>query len=309
MNILLEFKMQLNTISHLDYLESESIYIIREVFAESRNPVMLYSIGKDSSVLLHLAKKAFFPDKIPFPLLHVDTTWKFSDMYEFKKKVSTDPKINLITYKNEEALKQNINPFDHGTLHTEMWKTDGLKKALDLYNYDIAIAGARRDEELSRAKERIFSFRLEHHRWDPKNQKPELWSLFNTFKNSKESIRTFPLSNWTELDIWEYIKREKITISNLYFSKKRLSVLRDDQIFMVDDKRFPLKKGEVPKLRSIRFRTLGCYPLTAGIISNAKTLDQVILETMKSKYSERNGRVIDKEDSYSLEMKKRQGYF
>ncbi|MDC3096193.1 sulfate adenylyltransferase subunit 2, partial [Alphaproteobacteria bacterium] len=273
------------------------------------NPVMLYSIGKDSSVLLHLAKKAFFPDKIPFPLLHVDTTWKFSDMYEFKKKVSTDPKINLITYKNEEALKQNINPFDHGTLHTEMWKTDGLKKALDLYNYDIAIAGARRDEELSRAKERIFSFRLEHHRWDPKNQKPELWSLFNTFKNSKESIRTFPLSNWTELDIWEYIKREKITISNLYFSKKRLSVLRDDQIFMVDDKRFPLKKGEVPKLRSIRFRTLGCYPLTAGIISNAKTLDQVILETMKSKYSERNGRVIDKEDSYSLEMKKRQGYF
>ena len=185
-----------------------------------------------------------------------------------------------------------------------MWKTDGLKKALDLYNYDIAIAGARRDEELSRAKERIFSFRLEHHRWDPKNQKPELWSLFNTFKNSKESIRTFPLSNWTELDIWEYIKREKITISNLYFSKKRLSVLRDDQIFMVDDKRFPLKKGEVPKLRSIRFRTLGCYPLTAGIISNAKTLDQVILETMKSKYSERNGRVIDKEDTYSLEMKK-----
>ena len=309
MNILLEFKMQLNTISHLDYLESESIYIIREVFAESRNPVMLYSIGKDSSVLLHLAKKAFFPDKIPFPLLHVDTTWKFSDMYKFKKKISKDPKINLITYKNKEALEQNINPFDHGALHTEMWKTDGLKKALDLYNYDIAIAGARRDEELSRAKERIFSFRLEHHRWDPKNQKPELWSLFNTFKNSKESIRTFPLSNWTELDIWEYIKREKITISNLYFSKKRLSVLRDDQIFMVDDKRFPLKKGEVPKLRSIRFRTLGCYPLTAGIISNAKTLDQVILETMKSKYSERNGRVIDKEDSYSLEMKKRQGYF
>lgn len=301
--------MQLNTISHLDYLESESIYIIREVFAESLNPVMLYSIGKDSSVLLHLAKKAFFPDKIPFPLLHIDTTWKFSDMYKFKKKVSKDPKINLITYKNKEALEQNINPFDHGTLHTEMWKTDGLKKALDLHNYDIAIAGARRDEELSRAKERIFSFRLEHHRWDPKNQKPELWSLFNTFKNSKESIRTFPLSNWTELDIWEYIKREKITISNLYFSKKRLSVLRNDQIFMVDDKRFPLKKSEVPKLRSIRFRTLGCYPLTAGILSNAKTLDQVILETMKSKYSERNGRIIDKEDSYSLEMKKKQGYF
>ena len=278
--------MQLNTISHLDYLESESIYIIREVFAESLNPVMLYSIGKDSSVLLHLAKKAFFPNKIPFPLLHVDTTWKFSDMYKFKKKVSKDPKINLITYKNKEALEQNINPFEHGTLHTEMWKTDGLKKALDLYNYDIAIAGARRDEELSRAKERIFSFRLEHHRWDPKNQKPELWNLFNTYKNPKESIRAFPLSNWTELDIWDYIKKEKIIISNLYFSKKRLSVLRGNQIFMVDDKRFPVKKGEVPKLRNIRFRTLGCYPLTAGIISNAKTLDQVIHETMKSKYSE-----------------------
>ena len=190
-----------------------------------------------------------------------------------------------------------------------MWKTDGLKKALDLYNYDIAIAGARRDEELSRAKERIFSFRLEHHRWDPKNQKPELWNLFNTYKSPKESIRAFPLSNWTELDIWDYIKKEKIIISNLYFSKKRLSVLRGNQIFMVDDKRFPLKKGEVPKLRSIRFRTLGCYPLTAGIMSNARTLDQVISETMKSKYSERNGRVIDKEDTYSLEMKKKQGYF
>ncbi len=301
--------MQLNTISHLDYLESESIYIIREVFAEALNPVMLYSVGKDSSVLLHLAKKAFFPDKIPFPLLHIDTTWKFSDMYVLKKKIAKDPKINLITYKNKEALEQNINPFDHGTLHTEMWKTDGLKKALDLYNYDIAIAGARRDEELSRAKERIFSFRLEHHRWDPKNQKPELWNLFNTYKSPKESIRTFPLSNWTELDIWDYIKKEKIIISNLYFSKKRLSVLRGNQIFMVDDKRFPLKKGEVPKLRSIRFRTLGCYPLTAGIMSNARTLDQVISETMKSKYSERNGRVIDKEDTYSLEMKKKQGYF
>ncbi len=301
--------MRTSTISNIRYLESESIYIMREVVAETSNPVMLYSVGKDSSVLLHLAKKAFSPEPVPFPLLHVDTTWKFKDMYKIRNRMAKDKKLKLITYQNEEAIKKNINPFDHGPLHTEIWKTEGLKKALNRYNFDAAIAGARRDEEISRAKERVFSFRSKNHVWDPKNQRPEIWNLFNTFKNDDESIRVFPLSNWTEIDIWEYIKKEKIKISELYFSKNRPTVERNGLFFMVDDKRFRLKKNEIPKKRKIRFRTLGCYPLTAGIESDAETIDEVINETMISKKSERNGRLIDKDDTGSLEIKKRHGYF
>ena len=291
------------------YLEAESVYIIREVAATSLNPVMLYSLGKDSSVLLHLAKKAFYPEAIPFPLLHVDTTWKFKEMYEFKKKIQLDKKLKLITYQNKEALKRNINPFDHGDLHTEMWKTEGLKKALDQYEFDTAIAGARRDEEISRAKERIFSFRSKNHMWDPKNQRPEIWNLYNTLKRKKESMRVFPLSNWTEIDIWEYIKAEKIKISKLYFSAMRATVKRNDQLFVVDDHRFRINKNETVINKKVRFRTLGCYPLTAAIESNAKSLDAVIKETLNSKISERNGRLIDKDDSGTLEIKKKHGYF
>ena len=282
---------------------------MREVVAETSNPVMLYSVGKDSSVLLHIAKKAFSPEPVPFPLLHVDTTWKFKDMYKIRNKIAKDKKLKLIIYQNEEAIKKKINPFDHGPLHTEIWKTEGLKKALKKYNFDAAIAGARRDEEISRAKERIFSFRSKNHVWDPKNQRPEIWNLFNTFKNYDESIRVFPLSNWTEIDIWEYIKKEKINISELYFAKNRPTVKRNGLFFMVDDERFRLKKNEIPKKRKIRFRTLGCYPLTASIESEAQTIDQVINETMILKKSERNGRLIDKDETSTLEIKKRQGYF
>lgn len=296
-------------ISNIKYLESESIFIIREIFAETNNPVMLYSVGKDSSVLLHLAKKAFYPDPIPFPLLHVDTTWKFQDMYKLRDKVSRDKNINLIVYKNKEALKNKINPFDHGELHNEKWKTEGLKSALEIYNFDAAIAGARRDEEKSRAKERIFSFRTKNHIWDPKKQRPEVWSIYNAFKNKGESIRVFPLSNWTEIDIWEYIKQEKIEISELYFAADRLCVERNGLLFMVDDNRFRFNKNEIPKKRKIRFRTLGCYPLTAAIESKAKNLSDIIKEILSSKSSERRGRLVDKGKKSSLEMKKKQGYF
>ena len=296
-------------ISNIKYLESESIFIIREIFAETNNPVMLYSVGKDSSVLLHLAKKAFYPDPIPFPLLHVDTTWKFQDMYKLRDKVSRDKNINLIVYKNKEALKKKINPFDHGELHTEKWKTEGLKSVLEIYNFDAAIAGARRDEEKSRAKERIFSFRTKNHIWDPKKQRPEVWSIYNAFKNKGESIRVFPLSNWTEIDIWEYIKQEKIEISELYFAADRLCVERNGLLFMVDDNRFRFNKNEIPKKRKIRFRTLGCYPLTAAIESKAKNLSDIIKETLSSKSSERRGRLVDKGRKSSLEIKKKQGYF
>mgnify|MGYP001205598070 CR=1 FL=1 len=297
------------TISNIRYLESESIFIMREVVAETSNPVMLYSVGKDSSVLLHIAKKAFSPEPVPFPLLHVDTTWKFKDMYKMRNKIAKDKKLKLIVYKNEEAIKKNINPFDHGARHTEIWKTEGLKKALNKFSFDSAIAGARRDEEISRAKERVFSFRSKNHVWDPKNQRPEIWNLFNTFKNLDESIRVFPLSNWTETDIWEYIKIERINISELYFSKTRPTVERNGLLFMVDDERFRLKKNEIPKKRKIRFRTLGCYPLTAAVESTANTIDEVINETMISTKSERNGRLVDKDETSSLELKKRQGYF
>ena len=297
------------TISNIRYLESESIFIMREVVAETSNPVMLYSVGKDSSVLLHIAKKAFSPEPVPFPLLHVDTTWKFKDMYKMRNKIAKDKKLKLIVYQNEEAIKKNINPFDHGARHTEIWKTEGLKKALNKYSFDSAIAGARRDEEISRAKERVFSFRSKNHVWDPKNQRPEIWNLFNTFKNLDESIRVFPLSNWTETDIWEYIKIERINISELYFSKTRPTVERNGLLFMVDDERFRLKKNEIPKKRKIRFRTLGCYPLTAAIESTANTIDEVINETMISTKSERNGRLVDKDETSSLELKKKQGYF
>ena len=294
---------------NMRYLESESIFIIRELVAETNKPVMLYSLGKDSSVLLHLAKKAFYPEPIPFPLLHIDTTWKFKAMYEFKKKIQQDKKINLITFQNEEAIKKKINPFDHGPLHTEMWKTQGLKKALKKYEFDAAIAGARRDEEVSRAKERIFSFRSKSQAWDPKKQRPEVWDLYNTFKNKGESIRVFPLSNWTELDIWQYIKQENIKISKLYFASSRPTVKRNNQLLVVDDHRFRMNKTEKITYKNVRFRTLGCYPLTAATVSKATNLDEVIKETLSSRFSERNGRLIDKDDSSSLELKKRNGYF
>ena len=297
-------------LSHLMHLESEAISILREVAATSNNPVLLYSIGKDSNVLLHLAKKAFFPNPVPFHLLHVDTTWKFKEMYKFREKLSNDPKINLLVYKNPEALQKNINPFDHGPVHTEMWKTHGLKKALDKWNFDVAIAGARRDEEKSRAKERIFSFRTKQHSWDPRNQRPEIWSIFNTLKREDESIRVFPLSNWTELDVWLYIYRENIEVVPLYFSCKRPSVIRENNtIIMVDDSRFKFQKGEEVKIRNIRFRTLGCYPLSGGVVSEAKNVKDIILEMIQTNISERQGRVIDNENNSSMEKKKKQGYF
>lgn len=299
-----------NTFSHLKNLESEAIYIIREVLATSTHPVLLYSIGKDSSVLLHLAKKAFFPCSIPFPLLHIDTTWKFKEMYEFRKKLLKDNTINLKIYRNPEALKKNINPFDHGAAHTDMWKTEGLKNALDKWKFDVAIAGARRDEEKSRAKERVFSFRTQQHGWDPRNQRPEIWSIYNPMKREGESIRVFPLSNWTELDIWLYIYKENIDVVPLYFSSKRPSVMRENNtIIMVDDKRFRLRKGEEIKLRNIRFRTLGCYPLTGAVVSDASGVKEIIEEMIQSNVSERQGRVIDKEHNSSMEKKKKQGYF
>ncbi|EHI48743.1 sulfate adenylyltransferase, small subunit [SAR116 cluster alpha proteobacterium HIMB100] len=296
-------------ISYLDQLESEAIYIIREVVAQSNNPVMLFSIGKDSSVLLHLAKKAFYPAPVPFPLLHVDTTWKFQDMYKLRDRLLTDPNINLHIYKNPDAERQMINPFKHSEIHTDIWKTEGLKQALNKWEFDVAIGGARRDEEKSRAKERVFSFRNAHHRWDPKSQRPELWSLYNARKTRGENIRVFPLSNWTELDVWTYISREEIEVVPLYFSAVRPTVKRNGLILMVDDDRFVFREGEKPIKRSIRFRSLGCYPLTAAIESSAKDVDEIIHEMRESNTSERSGRVIDRDSSNSMELKKQQGYF
>ena len=295
--------------NHLQYLEAEAIHIIREVISETVNPVMLYSIGKDSAVMLHLAKKAFYPSLPPFPLMHIDTTWKFQEMYKLRDKVVKNTGMKLIVYQNPEAKEKGINPFDHGGLHTDMWKTEGLKQALDKYSFDAAFGGARRDEEKSRAKERIFSFRSSQHRWESKTQRPELWSIYNAHKSKGESIRVFPLSNWTELDIWQYIYLENIEIVSLYFAKPRPTVERDGLILMVDDNRFSLDKGEEPEMRSIRFRTLGCYPLTGAVVSEASTLTEVIQEILLTTTSERYGRAIDKDQGSSMEVKKQQGYF
>ena len=296
-------------LTHLQRLEAESIHILREVVAEAEHPVMLYSVGKDSAVMLHLARKAFYPSPPPFPLLHVDTTWKFKAMYELRDRMARESGMELLVYKNPEAIERGINPFDHGSLHTDMWKTEGLKQALDKYGFDAAFGGARRDEEKSRAKERIFSFRSANQRWDPKNQRPELWRLYNAKKAKGESIRVFPISNWTELDIWQYIHLEDIPIVPLYFSAKRPTVTRDGLILMVDDERFPLKEGEVPVERSIRFRTLGCYPLTGAVESEAATLPEVIQEMLLTTTSERQGRAIDHDQAASMEKKKQEGYF
>ena len=301
--------MTLKTLTHLQRLEAESIHILREVVAEAENPVMLYSIGKDSAVMLHLAKKAFFPAPPPFPLLHVDTTWKFRDMYALRDKAAKQAGMDLLVYQNPEAKAQGINPFDHGSLHTDLWKTEGLKQALDLYGFDAAFGGARRDEEKSRAKERVFSFRSANHRWDPKNQRPELWRLYNARKAKGESMRVFPISNWTELDIWQYIHLEGIEIVPLYFSQSRPTVQRGGLTLMVDDDRFPLAPGETPVMRSIRFRTLGCYPLTGAVESEAKTLPEVIQEMLLTTTSERQGRAIDHDQAASMEKKKQEGYF
>tara|TARA_B110000977_G_scaffold49519_1_gene67295 strand:- start:4425 stop:5327 length:903 start_codon:yes stop_codon:yes gene_type:complete len=296
-------------LTHLERLESEAIHIMREVVAEADNPVMLYSMGKDSAVMLHLAKKAFYPSPPPFPLMHVDTTWKFQEMYKLRNGAADEAGMKLIVHQNPEAIKRNINPFEHGALHTDMWKTEGLKQALDLHKFDVAFGGARRDEEKSRAKERVFSFRTTQHRWDPKGQRPELWSIYNTHKTKGESIRVFPLSNWTELDIWQYIYLEMIEIVPLYLSAPRLTVNRDGLILMVDDNRFQFEPGEIPVKRSIRFRTLGCYPLTGAVESEAKTLPEVIQEMLLTTTSERQGRAIDKDKPGSMEIKKQQGYF
>jgi sulfate adenylyltransferase subunit 2 len=298
------------TLTHLQRLEAESIQIIREVVAECEKPVMLYSVGKDSAVMLHLARKAFYPSPPPFPLLHVDTTWKFKAMYELRDRMARDSGMELLVYKNPEAQERGINPFDHGSLHTDMWKTEGLKQALDKYGFDAAFGGARRDEEKSRAKERVFSFRSANRRWDPKSQRPELWNLYNARKAKGESIRVFPISNWTELDIWQYIQLNDIPIVPLYFSAKRPTVERDGMLLMVDDERFPLAPGETPVERSIRFRTLGCYPLTGAVESEAATLSDVIQEMLLTTTSERQGRAIDKDaGSASMEKKKQEGYF
>ena len=299
----------MHALTHLDRLEAESIHIMRETVAEADHLVMLYSIGKDSAVMLHLAKKAFFPGPLPFPLLHVDTTWKFRDMYALRDKVATDPAVQLIVYKNPEAERLGINPFDHGPAHTDMWKTEGLKQALDKFGFDAAFGGARRDEEKSRAKERIFSFRDRNHRWDPKRQRPELWSLYNVRKNKGESVRVFPLSNWTELDVWQYILREKIEIVPLYFAGERPVVERDGLILLVDDDRIPLN-GEKPKMRRVRFRTLGCYPLTGAVDSSACTVEEIVAEMLVTTTSERQGRAIDRDaGAASMEKKKQEGYF
>ena len=298
-----------NKLTHLSNLEAEAIEIMREVMAEAENPVMLYSVGKDSAVMLHLAKKAFYPSPPPFPLMHVDTTWKFQAMYKLRDKAAKDAGMNLIIHQNPEAIERGINPFDHGALHTDMWKTEGLKQALDKHGFDAAFGGARRDEEKSRAKERVFSFRTAQHRWEPKAQRPELWSLYNSRKTKGESLRVFPLSNWTELDIWQYIHLEGIEIVPLYFAEPRPTVERDGLILMVDDDRFPLEPGEEPIMRSIRFRTLGCYPLTGAVQSEAATLTEVIQEMLLTTTSERQGRAIDKDQSASMEVKKQQGYF
>ncbi len=296
--------------NHIKKLEAESIYIIREAVAESKNPVMLYSIGKDSAVMLHIAKKAFFPGSLPFPLLHVDTRWKFKEMYSFRDKVATDNKLDLKVFINPRGAKENINPIDHGSeVHTDIMKTQALKMALEKYNFDVAFGGARRDEEKSRAKERIFSFRSELHAWDPKNQRPELWNNFNTRKKKSESIRVFPLSNWTELDIWQYIYEENIEIVPLYFATKRKVIERNGMLIDVNDDRLEIYDNEKVQEKIVRFRTLGCYPLTGAFESNATTLEEIVLELLKSTSSERQGRAIDKDENASMEQKKKEGYF
>jgi sulfate adenylyltransferase subunit 2 len=303
-------KLNAQSLTHLQRLEAESIAIMREVVAESDNPVMLYSIGKDSAVMLHLAVKAFYPAKIPFPLLHVDTTWKFQDMYRFRAQMQKEHDFKLLIHTNEEGLAQGINPFTHGSqIHTDIMKTVALKQALDIHGFDVAFGGARRDEEKSRAKERVFSFRSKDHRWDPKNQRPELWSLYNAKKHKGESIRVFPISNWTELDIWQYIYLENIPIVPLYFSSPRPVVNRDGTLIMVDDDRMPLSPDEVPMMKSVRFRTLGCYPLTGAVESTAASLEDIIQEMLLTKTSERQGRMIDHDSAASMEKKKQEGYF
>src|ERR1700712_2197546 len=298
------------TLTHLERLEAEAIHIMREGVAEAERPVLMYSGGKDSAVMLPLARKAFYPSPPPFPLLHVDTTWKFQEMYKLRDKMARESGMELLVYQNPEAIERGINPFDHGALHTDMWKTEGLTQALDKYGFDAAFGGARRDEEKSRAKERIFSFRTASHGWDPKNQRPELWNLYNARKAKGESIRVFPISNWTELDVWQYIHLNDIPIVPLYFAAKRPTVERDGMLLMVDDDRFPLKPGEVPVNRSIRFRTLGCYPLTGAVESTASTLPEIIQETLLTTTSERQGRAIDKDaGGAGMEKKKQEGYF
>ena len=300
----------MTSLTHLQKLEAESIQIMREVVAETENPVMLYSVGKDSAVMLHLARKAFAPAPPPFPLLHVDTRWKFRAMYEFRDKMAEETGMDLIVHINPEGIEKDINPFDHGSaIHTDVMKTEGLKQALDKYGFDAAFGGARRDEEASRAKERVYSFRDKHHRWDPKNQRPELWRLFNTRKHKGESIRVFPLSNWTELDIWQYIYLQNIPIVPLYYSAERPVVERDGTLIMVDDERLPLEEGEVPEEKWVRFRTLGCYPLTGAVESKAATLPEIIQEMLLTRTSERSGRAIDHDQAGSMERKKREGYF
>jgi len=302
--------MNKNRLTHLKALEAESIQIMREVAAEFDNPVMLYSIGKDSSVLLHLARKAFYPGKIPFPLMHVDTNWKFKEMIEFRNNLAEKYDFDLIVHKNQRGLDMGISPFEHGSAkHTDIMKTEGLKQALDKHGFDAAFGGARRDEEKSRAKERVYSFRDKKHRWDPKNQRPELWNIYNSKVERGESIRVFPLSNWTELDIWQYIYQEQIEMVPLYFSAPRPVVERDGSLIMVDDERMPLKEGEVPEIKNVRFRTLGCYPLTGAIESEAKTLPEIIQEMLLTTTSERQGRVIDSDSAGSMEKKKMEGYF
>ena len=296
-------------LSHLDELEAEAIYIIREVAAECEKPVMLYSIGKDSSVMLHLAMKAFYPEKPPFPFLHVNTTWKFHEMIEFRDRIAKEKGIEMLEYINQDGVKQGINPFDHGSAYTDIMKTQALKQALDEYGFTAAFGGGRRDEEKSRAKERIFSFRNENHAWDPKNQRPEMWKLYNSRIKKGQEVRVFPLSNWTEKDIWQYIKRENIEIPSLYFAKERPVVYRDGNIIMVDDDRMKLRPGEKIQMKSVRFRTLGCYPLTGGVESTADTLDEIIDETLSAVSSERTTRVIDNEAAGSMERRKREGYF
>jgi len=301
---------QAMSLTHLERLEAEAIHIMREVVAEVERPVMLYSIGKDSAVMLHLARKAFYPARPPFPLLHVDTTWKFRDMYALRDRAASEAGMELLVHQNPEALAQGINPFDHGSaVHTHVWKTEGLKQALDKYRFDAAFGGARRDEEKSRAKERIFSFRTALHRWDPKVQRPELWRLYNARKHKGESMRVFPLSNWTELDIWQYIYLENVPIVPLYLSRERPVVERDGALIMVDDERLRLLPGEQPMLKKVRFRTLGCYPLTGAVESDADTLPAVIREMSATRTSERQGRLIDFDASASMEQKKQEGYF
>ena len=297
-------------LSHIDKLESESIHIIREVASEFDNPVMLYSIGKDSSVMLHLAQKAFYPSKIPFKLMHIDTTWKFKEMINFRDDIAKKYNLDLLVHINQEGVRNNINPISSGSkIHTDVMKTQSLIQALDKYKFDAAFGGARRDEEKSRAKERIFSFRDKKHRWDPKNQKPELWNLFNTNIDKDESVRVFPLSNWTEIDIWQYIYQENIPLVPLYFSKIRPIIRRNDMMIMVDDDRLKIKENEKIEQKKVRFRTLGCYPLTAAVESDATTVEEIIIELLESKYSERQGRLIDNDQIGSMEKKKQEGYF